>query len=388
MKNLLGQFMTPDALAAFVAKQVRPSDVVIDLAAGDGALLSAVSKRSTNAQLIGFDIDKTMVRSAAAKRGISIKCGNGLTARIATSALNGQVTIVGNPPFINGSVDTKGWIRSAFPNLPGKKAIDRVEIQFLARALTMAKATGARVVFVMPVGFADGDTYRHLRTELMYHFKLSRCIEVIGAPFEETEARTVILVIDALTTQRYLTEIAEFDGGSGKVTRIVKQRVEPGVRLDARFHRATRDGKAMASLQLKDIEVSITRGLFSRKDAEMSNVQALHTSDLGNAVEGRIKAQSNLSRKELGKHVVARKGDILLSRTGSRVSWEPVLLDSGFAPITDHVFRIRAHESVRSLVVRSFQHPAFGKWLQGVSKGVCATVLTKRELLEMPLFAL
>lgn len=387
MKNVLGQFMTPDTLATFVAEQVCPSDVIIDLAAGDGALLAAASKRSINAKLIGFDIDRTMVRNAAATRGIPIKCGNGLAARIASSDLNGQVTIVGNPPFINGSVDSKGWIRSAFPNHSGKKAIDRAEIQFLARSLTIAKATGARVVFVMPVSFADGDTYRHLRTELMCNFQLSRCIEVIGAPFEETEARTVVLVIDPLKTQRYLTEIAEFDGSCGKVTRIARQRLQPGVRLDARFHRATRDGMAMTSLQLKDIEVSITRGLFSRKDAEMSNVLALHTSDLGNAIKGRLKAQSNISRREMDKHVVAQKGDILLSRTGSRVSWEPVLLDSGFAPITDHVFRIRAHESVRGLVVRSFQHPAFGKWLKGVSKGVCATVLTKRELLEMPLFA-
>ena len=32
-------------------------------------------------------------------------------------------------------------------------------------------------------------------------------------------------------------------------------------------------------------------------------------------------------------------------------------------------------------------HPQFSAWLQGASKGICATVLTKRELLQMPLFA-
>jgi hypothetical protein len=83
---------------------------------------------------------------------------------------------------------------------------------------------------------------------------------------------------------------------------------------------------------------------------------------------------------------MAQPGDILLPRTGSRVSWSPVIVESGSAPITDHVFRIRAPSESIDMVRRAFMHPNFTAWLKCTAKGVCATVLTKRELMAMPLF--
>jgi hypothetical protein len=65
-----------------------------------------------------------------------------------------------------------------------------------------------------------------------------------------------------------------------------------------------------------------------------------------------------------------------------------VVVNKGPMPITDHVFRIRAPLAFRKVVEHSFMHPLFETWLSGISKGVCATVITKRELLEMPLFAM
>jgi type I restriction enzyme M protein len=84
----------------------------------------------------------------------------------------------------------------------------------------------------------------------------------------------------------------------------------------------------------------------------------------------------------------AQAGDILLSRTGNRVSWNPVMVVSGKAPITDHVFRIRLNESDREIALKSFRNPRFQQWLNAVCKGVCATVLTKQDLLKMPLFSM
>lgn len=51
------------------------------------------------------------------------------------------------------------------------------------------------------------------------------------------------------------------------------------------------------------------------------------------------------------------------------------------------MLRIRAPAKVRRQVIESFMHPAFPAWLASVTKGVCASVVTKRELLKMPLFA-
>lgn len=387
MRSILGQYMTPPKLAAFVAAQMRKSDVVIDLAVGDGALLRAVGKKQTGTSLVGFDVDKAMVARSAMTDGISVRHSNGLTARIPKVCDAQRLSAIGNPPFVGESVDPRGWIEKVFPDVSIKKVGDRAEVQFLARALAITRDSGGRVVFVMPIGFADGDRYAQVRASLMRQFKLVKCVEVVGSPFEETEARTVVLVIDPRAAAEYQTEISEFDYMTGTVTPVFKGALMPGVRWDARYHRACQTGRAISSIQLKDLEVSISRGVMSRKDAELRNMPALHTSDLGRAVEGQLRIRAAMSSAGMEKQVVARAGDILLSRTGSRVCWDPVVLAAGAAPITDHVFRIRAPASVRKVVENSFRHPAFVEWLRGMSKGVCATVLTKRELLEMPVFA-
>lgn len=384
-KNL-GQYMTPTRVAKLVARELGECDTVVDFAVGEGALLGAVQNRCPDVRAIGFDVDRAMVGVAQESLAAAdIRCGDGLVARLPAARLTGRVGVVGNPPFVGVAQDRYGWLQRAFKGLAGKRGLDRAEIQFLARSLLTARAGRGRVVIVLPIGFADGDIYRALRALLMTQYRLVRCIEMSGDIFADTEARTVMLVIDTVGAPSDEVEICEMTADANVPTRICKTTLEPGARLDARYHKAmTMAGSS--GPQLKDLKVTVTRGIVSRKEAESQNIVALHTSDLGRVQGGRLVA-ARLCPSTDERHTVARRGDILLPRTGSRVRWTPVLVESGAAPITDHVFRIRAPRALRQLVVDSFNHPSFADWLQGVSKGVCATVLTKSELMRMPLFA-
>lgn len=387
MNKSLGQYMTPPGVAKLVAHELGDCDTVVDFAVGEGALLRAVQERRRDTKLIGFDIDKAMVKAASESlTNSTIRRGNGLLARLSTSGFLGRTSVIGNPPFIGECVDRHDWLRRAFKGLTGKLGQDRAELQFLARSLLTARAGNGRVVIVLPIGFADGDVYRRLRTLLMTQYKLLRCIEMGSDVFIDTEARTVILVIDATGTSTDEVEICEMSAGIDVPVRICKKMLSPGARLDARYHKAMNSTAMPSRPQLKDLNVTIVRGIVSRKEAETMNIMALHTTDLSRAQDGRL-TTSRLSASTDARHVVARPGDILLPRTGSRVRWTPVLVESGAAPITDHVFRIRAPRAIRKMVLDSFNHPAFTDWLQGVSKGVCATVLTKGELMQMPAFA-
>jgi N-6 DNA Methylase len=386
MNKNLGQYMTPVRIANLVAQELGNCETVVDFAAGEGALLKAVSEL-WGSKLLGFDIDKSMVTKATqALVGSDIRRGDGLRSRLPQSRLGGTLGVIGNPPFKGDCPDKHKWLQRAFVGICGKLGQDRSELQFLARSLITARLRGGKVAIVLPISFADGDVYRQLRTLLMTQYKVLRCIEMSGDVFNNTEARTVILVVDTKEMSSGAIEIAEVDPSSNVVHSVCTKILTPGSRLDARFHKAMARMTTQAGPQLQDLKVTIVRGIVSRKEAEFMNISALHTSDLGRAKEGRL-AVSRTTPGGDSRHVVARSGDILLPRTGSRVRWEPVLIESGASPITDHVFRIRAPAAVRKIVLESFKHPAFKDWIHGVSKGVCATVLTKRELMQMPAFA-
>lgn len=384
MNKKLGQFMTPYKIAELVACELGDCETVVDFAVGEGALLHAV-QQMYGSKVIGFDIDRKMVeKSSSALFKPQLHFANGLTSRLSRK-LTGRVGIVGNPPFVGATLDGQSWLNEAFCGLTGKLGINRAEIQFLARALVTARDVSGRVVFVMPISFADGDIYCRIRALLMSQYQLIKCIEVPGGFFADTEARTVVLVIDTAGEGSVETEICEVCAYDMQPRRVVKRVIQPGERLDARYHKAINHGSATGP-QLKDLGVTVDRGIYSRKEAENLHIIAVHTSDLNCARDHKLIATAEIA--DISTHVItARKGDILLPRTGSRVRWEPVMVQSGEFPITDHVFRIRAPKRVRQMVCQSFYHPAFSAWLEGVSKGVCATVLTKRELLQMPVFA-
>lgn len=386
MTRKLGQYMTPPKLAALAARELGRCDVVIDFAAGEGALLRAVRNAYRDVEVFGVDLDPAMVKMAnTVLDEDSVRRADGLKARVPKLEKGATLGVIGNPPYCPLSVDSSSWAKKAFPDLAGKHGADRAEVQFFARALVTARKYGGKVVMIMPIGFADGDFYRKVRVSLMQNYGLTKVIEVGSGIFSDTEARTVILVVDTARTKTGLVKIYDLDRVSKRPRMVRKGPLEAGARLDARYHQAIGATQAQDLLQLKDLEISVTRGLISNREAVDKNIRVVHTTDLARAMDGILPVRDDPVN---GVGVMARPGDILLSRTGSRVSWRPVVVIGGAAPITDHVFRIRMPAALREVVYDSFRHPSFPEWLKGISKGVCAAVITKRELMEMPIFAL
>jgi hypothetical protein len=387
MKKKLGQFMTPPQIANLVAYEIGGCSAVIDFAAGEGALLAAIQNRSRKVlKLYGVELDESKRLVAATNlKHAKLWGGSGLTGRYAIPKSR-STAIVGNPPYLDSTSEGLIWLERAFQTFKGRLGADRAEIQFLARALVTAKTCNGRVVFVMPVGFADGDLYKEIRASLMREYSVKRCIEVAASTFRNTEARTVILVVEPKGVRPCPVEICEYDAVEDVCKTVAKTILDPGSRLDARYHKALGNWTKSGPL-LKDLMVDVSRGGLSRNTAALLNIPAIHTSDINRLIGSDISIELDSTNNSSNGMLTAKEGDILLPRTGTRVRWEPILVRSGEAVITDHVFRIRAPKAVRKVVYHSFNHPAFKPWLEGICKGVCATVLTKRELLEMPVFA-
>lgn len=384
-RQRLGQFWTQAELAELIARQL-PADTrfVADLAAGDGALLEAVRARSPQARLLGLDIDMAAVEAARERApGVRFLQADGLSHNLVIPRV--KSAIIANPPFSETpiSLDHRALLDAGLPAAPSNYGPKRLDLLFLSKYLQWARKAGARISILMPCGFADGDMYARYRASLLENYGLIRAIEIPAGLFTSTEARSVLLVIDGAKTRSRRVQIGRYLP-SGVVELIYEGPIVPGERIDARYHAGKRliDDRVPT---LGDIGVEIDRGTFSASEARRREVRAVHTSHLALAKRGCMRlVEEPIPFDGVG----AKVGDILLPRTGTRVVWRPAMVTSGAAPITDHVFRIRAPQNVRQVVHGSFRSELFPQWLESVSKGVCATVLTKRELLEMPAFAL
>lgn len=386
----LGQHMTPHRIAALLGREL-PDGIcaAVDLAVGHGDLLLPLCDRWPDIQLYGVDCDPARLSEASNRLGkAKTSLGDGLTAKLPRrlSGVSGRFAAVCNPPFLPmaGTAHTDRLIARAFPGVASRHGLRRMEIAFLARALLEAKVRKGWVAIILPSAFASGLQYAPYRKSLMETYRVTKAIEVREGRFRDTEAATVLLIIDTGSRPTGDVLISTFDLATDRLEQIYHGSVCASQRLDATYWKAAHLHQS-TGLTLRQVGAEIARGTRSRAEAARSRQHLLHTTDLSRLTGRQVVLQS----KRIGRgDVVAEAGDILLPRTGTRVRWEPVEVARGSAPISDHVLRIRAPRKFRRAVWESFCHPNFQVWLQSVSKGVCATVVTKQELLDMPLFSL
>jgi len=386
----LGQHMTPDRIARLLCRELpRGIGAAVDFAVGHGDLLAPLRERWPNICLHGIDCDPSRLEKAAFVLGVdAIALGDGLTAPLPAYMRHtqGRFLVSVNPPFVPVTSGThQDLLHEAFPSVTSKHGLRRLEMAFFSRALIEARARSGWVAIIMPSAFCSGLQYAAYRKDLLERYGVVKAIEIREGRFRDTEAITSLLIIDANQPRTRTVQIGSYDPEHDRLTLVHHGRVRSDQRLDATFWSAAHL-HAASSPTLGEVGVDIKRGVRSRAEAARARDWVLHTTDLC-----RHSGHSIVLRDARGcedQDVYAEPGDILLPRTGTRVRWEPVVVARGRAPISDHVLRIRTPHGYRNAVKRSFRHPNFETWLRSVSKGVCATVLTKHELLGMPLFAL
>lgn len=384
----LGQHMTPSHVASLLCQQL-PKEVAlaVDLAVGDGALLAPLKGRRPAVDVLGVDCDPVRVAQARAVLGdAAVERGNGLTFELPQFSGSGRLAIVGNPPFlpIEPTAGVDRLLRAAFPGVESSVGRWRMEMGFLARALVEARRHGGLVAMVLPSSFSAGLRFAPYRAALLRETRVVKAIEIRGATFRDTEAKTTFVLLDTLGTPSSTLTVESLNASQGSISRVYCGSVTPGERWDAGYWYAKRL-RTPGVPTLRDVGVDVTRGRRSHAEAARVRQRLLHTTDLARV--GGLQITLPAVCGDSGD-IFAEVGDYLLPRTGTRVRWVPIRVANGRAPISDHVLRIRAPQGYRRAIGQSFRHEKFSAWLGSISKGVCATVLSKNELLDMPLFSL
>lgn len=384
--------MTPATIADLLTQHLpRGVSRAVDFAVGDGGLLIALKKRWPSIRVYGTDCDPDRVSKAKQQLGpAATGLADGLAARIPSFVAQGpgRFLVVGNPPFLPTPVREidQRLQATAFPGVNSKHGLRRLEMSFLARALNEAKRRDGLVAMILPSAFSSGLQYARYRRAVLENYCVLKSIEIHGGGYRDTEATTFLLIVDTARKPTRDVEISRFFVRENHFEVVYRGRVLPDQRLDARYWGALELHTSDAPT-LGEVGVTIMRGKRSKAEGERSKQRLLHTTDLCRVGGKSIRLPEHAGAFD-EEDTVVEKGDILLSRTGTRVRWEPVVVASGRAVISDHLLRIRAPHGLKEATRASFQHPHFRTWLDSVSKGVCATVVTKSELMKMPLFAL
>lgn len=391
-----GRYYTRGGVAELLISTmgVSPSGVVIDLGAGDGALVGEASRHWTLATFITVDIDGNAgssrlpgVGRPAFSHHVADALDPQLEQKIGLTVGSAQSALC-NPPYIRprwrkhfAEILEEAGLSGVVPKIGCVPA----DVLFIAQNLRFLRP-GGKLGLILPDGIIAGEKCLSLRQSLIAAHRLERVIELPRRVFCGTDAKAHIVVLtkhgthsDTVSLQRL-----ESDGTLAKVVELSADHA--GRRLDYSFH-SSRDATRSISadtVRLRDVVESVSRGSFSSKELRLCDFPVLHTTDFesrGAPVPRRFYLSK--SRATAINAVIARPGDILIARVGRNLEDKVTLLKRGLVALSDCVLRVRVDPRHQPAVYRFLQTDAGRNALSAASHGVGAKFITTDALLNL-----
>lgn len=379
--NELKYYKTPRPIAMELFRCFSISDVetIIDVGAGEGALLGGLPVASPHKK-IAIEINES-----------NLQCLEDIydlvyIADVFKSDINlinstpEKVLFISNPPF-GETPHTKKLRRlmnaSGLFNTRNKKSTYRMELVFIARVLKAAKA-GDQAGFIVPVSLVSQRRFTQVRRELVRNHGLYACVLIPGNVFRNTEVETAIIWF------------RPFSGTITESVKVFKQSsIEPEMVPLDEFVNTGLQNKLFNEPEkdtLGAIILNMKRGASSKKSLLDRGIKHIHTSDLNQKHASVVKMPRNAQDPvEDTKERYAEDGDILMARVGTRVVGKTAIFSGTKAVISDCVIRIRVADRDRNEIFKKLVSPKGQRWLKGASTGSCARLLSYNVLNKFPL---
>lgn len=376
-KKYYSQYYTSEKLGDFLVNSIPDCVIqnILDLSAGEGALLISAKKRYKSASLFGIDIDPVNVAKMKLIENMQCYCLDSTEERTLLEIKKIKTMfelVVGNPPFGKGlhSNFTRKYFQKWKLNNDSKYY--RLEVLFLIISLELVGNKGCCGIIV-PDGILSSEKYSSFREILSQTFKYIHAIELDERSFVGTEARTHILI---LSNESNATKEIICSSINHKDLKININKSQFITRGDNRFNSFIFN-KGRVTLESENIKIQRGRVIKERgKDI-------IHTSSFDESFT--IFSNDNEIKVPL-PGVYAVKGDVILPRVGSRSLGKVGVVISGFFLITDCVFVIKASESEYANQIINIFKSDFGiQWIKSISKGVGAQYITINDLKKLPL---
>lgn len=374
-KSSLGQYYTPSDIAVQIVEKAlkiigKSPSRTLELAAGEGHLLTAIELKAPNCKMYAVDIDDANCTSLKEKRP-DYETFNA----DATKPINflDNLTFdfaLGNPPFLN-NITVDLFIQSLLRKTLdieidiGKKI--RAEYVFICQYMNYLKKDGVLAI-ILPDSIISGVKSRDFREALLRKFKVEEIIGLSGSPFSKTEAKTHVLFIRNSRPSKIETKLSSFGVNKKSIVVSNDSLID---RMDFNFHKAK--NKNIGSRQLLN-HAKIQRGNFTHKDLKMMGEDFIHSTTFDTDFYLPIKSISP------DKSYIS-KGDVIMCRVGSRVAGKIRVYNGDPVLFTDCIYKIHFKENSIKNDFLSFITSTTGKEsLMSLLRGVCSKYITKSDL--------
>jgi type I restriction enzyme M protein len=386
----LGRYYTNAHIGELLVKTlelVEPT-VVVDLGAGDGALVAQAAEVWTEARFVTVDIDQRAASSffpsflgPAFEHHICDALEDSLPNRLEHFWGSADVALC-NPPYIRPKwkphfheILRQAGLSGVVPHRIGAPA----EALFIAQNLRLLK-TGGKLGLIVPDTIISGEKFSPLRRALAEQHGIKKVIELPRSIFRNTDAKAHILILEKGSTTGNTISVQRVEADGLLSPAIDMPLNSASLRLDYSFLSQSSPTTAQ-SMTIGRALVFLKRGCHSSAERHFCDFPVFHTTDF--AADSRYVPEDftmtcRTAKKSGG--TVAEPGDILLARVGRNLSTKVVMLKSGYVVVSDCVFVLRIAAEFRMRVFDFLTSKRGALSLESGTRGVSAKFLTTQSV--------
>ncbi len=391
--DTLGRYYTEPAFSDLLVNNIFASNpsTILELGAGGGGLLRSAHKKWEQASLIAADIDKKSI-SKISRELPFVKIHHldslhpNLSSELKIKVGSIDVAIC-NPPYLKIPKDEKYNSLFELSKLDDCKELRMItsDIVFLAQNLSLIKEKG-ELGIILPDSLLTGYDFLNLRKSIIENHSISSVIELPEKIFAKTEALTHILILRKGEETNAEVSLCKADFRGNCTDQISIKSDSLIERMDFKFHKyrkKTKPKNLNKSVKLSDLNPVIKRGKFSHAELKSKDLPYIHTTTLVDK-KPNLRFTSKLS-KDFPGNVKTQSGDILLARVGRGCIGKVSMVKSGAVLISDCIYKIRVPQEYRTMVFEALASKRGEEWLKAMGHGVCAKVISKKDLESFPL---
>ncbi len=355
-------YYTPEELADEIVKLLpkREYGSVIDICCGTWNLLSAAYKKYPMARFFGVDTDESIAEHVFADAEFILNDGREFAAREKREGRTYDL-ILSNPPFGNLD-DSEVYWNNKSPEIEfSALRCKRYEAEMMLANIYLAHKNSV-LVFILPITFVKGESFRKARRQIANAFNVLQIIELPINTFKGNRLKTVAIILEKERNSKRKANYkkATLDKATWKFVQVCKITYK-----DIKTGNWTGEKINKGNLEIK-------RGMIHSGEMGSGKNIVLHCSST--IEKGKWRPSVRYTNKPI--KIKAEDGDILINRIGRGAGYW-CINDRDNVGVSDCLFVIK--NTNKDLIKKLCDNTVEGK-LNISARGVSTMYITQADI--------